>query len=204
MSAVQTIDYFCWSNRIQFNDLLLLLRLNFQTKRTTNEMVKLIIEFGRQRRKFDLIDPIDIDSVENEIKLSFDIDRKHLEDYLIQIYDEEINDFLDLTSDCFQSIQSNFIKGQIVCKQIHSPSFANEVLKEDIVGLVTLESLFHSLQNWSHNLQSFFVCFFICSKSHLSLCLDIQNELAKQIDLVQQTIVAVKSHVNLRKFQQSN
>ena len=37
-------------------------------------MLRLVIEYGRQRRKFDLIDPINIGLLENEIKSRFNID----------------------------------------------------------------------------------------------------------------------------------
>ncbi len=51
-------------------------------------MLTLVIEYGRQRRKFDLRQPIDIGSLENQIKSTFGIEDRNNNDYLIQIYDE--------------------------------------------------------------------------------------------------------------------
>ena len=86
-------------------------------------MITLVIEFGRQRRKFDLKDPIDIDFLENEIKSNFGIDHRNRNDYFIQIFDEFINDYLDLTSNSFQSTTNNFFKGQILSRQFDQPIF---------------------------------------------------------------------------------
>ncbi len=66
-------------------------------------MLTLLTEFYRQRQKFDLIHPIDIGSLENQIKSTFGIDDPNNNEYLIQIYDSEVDDYLDLTSESFIS-----------------------------------------------------------------------------------------------------
>jgi len=117
-------------------------------------MLTLVVEFGRQRRKFDVRFPIDIDLLENQIKSTFGIDNRNKNEYLIQIYDEQINDYLDLTSDSFISTNNNVIKGQIISRQLNSSQqFIPKVSKQQIVGLITLESIENSLQNWSQLLQ---------------------------------------------------
>jgi hypothetical protein len=116
-------------------------------------MLTLVIEFGLQRRKFDLRHPIDIGLVENEIKSRFGIDDRNNNEYLIQIYDEQVNDYLDLTSDSFISTNNDLIKGQIISRQVNSQQFIPKVSKQQVVGLITLESIENSLQNWSQMLQ---------------------------------------------------
>ena len=120
-------------------------------------MLTLIIEFGRQRRKFDLTHPIDIGLIENQIKSTFDIEDRNNNDYLIQIYDEEVNDYLDLTSESFISTNNNLIKGQIIPRQLNSYSIQPKVTKQQVVGLVTLESIENSLQKWSQVIQRIFI-----------------------------------------------
>ena len=124
-------------------------------------MVTLIIEFGRQRRKFDLKDPTDIHSVENEIKSNFGIDHRNRNDYFIQIYDELINDYLDLTSNSFQSNKNHFFKGQMLSRQFDQPIIQTKVSKQQVVGLITLESAENSLLKWSQLLQRIFLHSFI-------------------------------------------
>jgi hypothetical protein len=119
-------------------------------------MLTLIIEFGRQRRKFDLIHPIDIGLLENEIKSTFGIEDRNNNEYLIQIYDEQVNDYLDLTSDSFISTNNNLIKGQIISRQLNSFPIQPKVTKQQVVGLITLESIENSLQQWSQLLQRIF------------------------------------------------
>ncbi|CAF1247097.1 unnamed protein product [Rotaria sp. Silwood1] len=146
-------------------------------------MLTLVIEFGRQRRKFDLINPIDINLLENKIKSSFGIENENENEYIIQIYDEQINDYLDLTSDLFNSINNNnnnnIIKGQIISRQFNSFQYQTKVTKQQVVGLITLESIENSLLNWSQLLQH------------------IQFEISKELETVKQTIIAVKSHYKL-------
>jgi hypothetical protein len=116
-------------------------------------MLTLVIEFGRQRRKFDLRHPIDIGLVENQIKSTFGIEDRNNTEYLIQIYDEQVHDYLDLTPDSFISTNNNLIKGQIIPRQLNSQQFIPKVSKQQVVGLITLESIENSLQNWSQLLQ---------------------------------------------------
>ena len=132
-------------------------------------MLTLVIEFGRQRRKFELKDPIDVDLLENEIKSNFGLDHRNENYYFIQIYDEQINDFLDLTSSSFLSRNTNLFKGQMLSRQLNSPQLQTKVSKQQVVGLVTLESCENSLQKWSQVLQSIFLhLFFSLSKSVFS------------------------------------
>ncbi|CAF4170594.1 unnamed protein product, partial [Rotaria sordida] len=142
-------------------------------------MLTLVIEFGRQRRKFDLIHPIDINLLENQIKLAFNIEDQNNNDYIIQIYDEQINDYLDLTPDLFNSTNKNLLKGQIILRELNSFQFQPKVTKQQIVGLITLESIENSLQKWSQLLQH------------------IQLEISKELETVKETIIAVKSHYKL-------
>ncbi|CAF5197093.1 unnamed protein product, partial [Rotaria magnacalcarata] len=138
-------------------------------------MLTLVIEFGRQRRKFDLKYPIDINLLENEIKSKFDIEEENSNEYLIQIYDEQINDYIDLTSDfSYLTNNKNLIKGQIISRQLKP-----KVAKQQIVGLITLESIETSLEKWSQLLQN------------------IQSEITKELQIVKETILAVKSHYKL-------
>ncbi|CAF3339151.1 unnamed protein product [Rotaria socialis] len=139
-------------------------------------MLTLVIEFGRQRRKIDLKHhPIDINLLENEIKSKFDIEEENSNDYLIQIYDEQINDYIDLTSDfSYLTSNKNLIKGQIISRQLKP-----KVAKQQIVGLITLESIENSLEKWSQLLQN------------------IQSEITKELQIVKETILAVKSHYKL-------
>jgi hypothetical protein len=116
-------------------------------------MLTLIIQFGLQRRKFHFEDPINIDLIENEIKSRFGIEDENKINYFIQIYDEQVNDYLDLTSDSFISRNNNLIKGQILSRQFNSLQIQPKVSKEQVVGLITLESIENSLQNWSQLLQ---------------------------------------------------
>ena len=132
-------------------------------------MITLVIEFGRQRRKFDLKDPIDIDFLENEIKSNFGIDHRNRNDYFIQIFDEFINDYLDLTSNSFQSTAKNFFKGQILSRQFDQPVIQTKVSKQQVVGLITLESAENSLQKWSQLLQRIFFILFPFIRSSSSL-----------------------------------
>jgi hypothetical protein len=44
-------------------------------------MLRLVIEYGLQRRKFDLINPIDIGLVGNEIKSIFNIEDRNNNEY---------------------------------------------------------------------------------------------------------------------------
>lgn len=117
-------------------------------------MLTLVIEFSRQRRKFNLQDNIDINLLEDYIKRSFSIENEHLNDYIIQIFDEEINDFIDLTSDSLNLINKPLIKGQIISRHIESFHYQPKVAKEQIVGLITLESIEKSLEKWSKLIQS--------------------------------------------------
>ncbi|CAF1190396.1 unnamed protein product [Adineta steineri] len=144
-------------------------------------MLTLVIEFGRQRRKFDLKHPIDIGLLENQIKSTFGIEDKNNSEYLIQIYDEFVKNYLDLTSESFLSTNNNnnIIKGQIISSQINSFQFQPKVTKQQVVGLITLESIQESLQQWSQLLQH------------------IQLEISKEIQTVKETINAVKSHYEL-------
>jgi hypothetical protein len=57
--------------------------------------------------------PIDIGLVENQIKSTFGIEDRNKNEYFIQIYDEQINDYLDLISNSFISTNNKLIKGQI-------------------------------------------------------------------------------------------
>ncbi len=116
-------------------------------------MLTLVIEFGRQRRKFDLRHPIDIGLLENQIKSTFGIEDRNNNEYFIQIYDEEVNDYLDLTSNSFISTNNNLIKGQIISRQCNSHQIQPTVSKQQVVGLITLESCENSLQKWSQLLQ---------------------------------------------------
>ena len=130
-------------------------------------MLTLVIEFGRQRRKFELKDPIDVDLLENEIKSNFGLDHRNENDYFIQIYDEQINDFLDLTSNSFLSRTTNLFKGQILSRQLNPPILQTKVSKQQVVGLITLESAENSLQKWSQLLQSHFLRRFFSRKKIL-------------------------------------
>lgn len=120
-------------------------------------MLTLVIEFGRQRRKFHFTEPIDIDSIENEIKSNFCIDEQNKNEYLIQVYDEQINDYLDLTLDLLKSTNKNLFKGQIISSQLNSFEFQTKVTKQQIVGLITLESIENSIIKWSNLLQSKYI-----------------------------------------------
>jgi hypothetical protein len=120
-------------------------------------MLRLVIEYGLQRRKFDLINPIDIGSLENQIKSTFNIEDRNNNEYLIQIYDEEIDDYLDLTSESFISTNNHLIKGKIIPRQSNSFQCISKVTKEQIVGLITLESVENSLQKWSQVIQRNFL-----------------------------------------------
>jgi hypothetical protein len=113
----------------------------------------LVIEFGRQRRKFDLRNPIDIGLLENQIKSTFGIDDRNNNDYLIQIYDEEVHDYLDLTSNSFISTNNYLIKSRIIPRQLNSHQIQSKVSKQQVVGLITLESCENSLQKWSQLVQ---------------------------------------------------
>ncbi|CAF5017598.1 unnamed protein product, partial [Rotaria magnacalcarata] len=55
-----------------------------------------------------------------------------------------------------------------------------KVAKQQIVGLITLESIETSLEKWSQLLQN------------------IQSEITKELQIVKETILAVKSHVKFR------
>ncbi len=121
----------------------------------------LVIEFGRQRRKFDLRHPIDIGLLENQIKSTFGIDHRNNNDYLIQIYVEEVHDYLDLTSNSLISTNNNLIKGQIIPRQLNSHQIQSKVSKRQVVGLITLESCENSLQKWSQLLQRNYSIYFI-------------------------------------------
>ncbi len=159
-------------------------------------MLTLVIEYGRQRRKFDLRQPIDIGLLENQIKSTFGIEDRNNNDYLIQICDEQVNDYLDLTSNSFISTNNHLIKGQIISQQFDShQQMQTKVSKQQVVGLITLESCENSLQKWSQLLQcNSFHSFDL--KIHL-FNLDIQLEIAKELQTVRETIAAVKSHVIL-------
>jgi hypothetical protein len=158
-------------------------------------MLTLVIEFGRQRRKFDLRHPIDIGSLENQIKSTFGIDDRNNNDYLIQIYDEEVHDYLDLTSNSFISTNNNLIKGQIISRQLNSHQIQPKVSKQQVVGLITLESCENSLQKWSQLLQRNYFILFISNLSFF-VFLDIQVEITQELQTIKETIAAVKSHVN--------
>jgi hypothetical protein len=68
-----------------------------------------------------------------------------------------------------------------------------KVSKQQVVGLITWESCENSLQKWSQLLQrNSFHSFDL--KIHL-FNLDIQLEIAKELQTVRETIAAVKSHV---------
>lgn len=157
-------------------------------------MVTLVVEFGRQRRKFQLKHPIDVDLLENEIKSNFGIDHRTRNDYFVQIYDEQIQDYLDLTSNSFESNQIHLFKGQILSRQSDQTIIQTKVSKQQVVGLITLESAENSLQKWAQLLQrTFFVFFSFITNS--SRCLDIQLEINKELQTIRETIVAVKAHV---------
>jgi hypothetical protein len=158
-------------------------------------MLTLVIEFGRQRRKFDLRHPIDIGLLENQIKSTFGIDDRNNNDYLIQIYDEEVHDYLDLTSNSFISTNNNLIKGQIISRQLNSHQIQPKVSKQQVVGLITLESCENSLQKWSQLLQRNYCISFISNLSFFRF-LDIQLEITQELQTIKETIAAVKSHVN--------
>jgi hypothetical protein len=101
-------------------------------------MLTLVIEYGRQRRKFDLRQPIDIGLLENQIKSTFGIEDRNNNDYLIQICDEQVNDYLDLTSNSFISTNNHLIKGQIISQQFDShQQMQTKVSKQQVVGLIT-------------------------------------------------------------------
>lgn len=124
-------------------------------------MLTLVVEFGRQRRKFELKDPkIDVDLLENEIKSNFGLVHRNENDYFVQIYDEQINDYLDLTSNSFLSKATNLFKGQIISRQFNSPPVQTKVSKQQVVGLITLESCENSLLKWSQLLQRTFSSIF--------------------------------------------
>ncbi|CAF1588467.1 unnamed protein product [Adineta ricciae] len=143
-------------------------------------MLTLVVEFGRQRRKFDLKHPIDIDLLENQIKSAFSVEDKYNFEYLIQIYDEQIHEYLDLALDSFVSTNNNVIKGQMISRRMdNSFQYQPKVSKQQVVGLITLESVHTSLQQWSQLLQH------------------IQVEIGKELQTVQETINAVKSHYQL-------
>ena len=117
-------------------------------------MLTLVVEFGRQRRKFDLKHPIDIGLLENQIKSAFSVEDKYNSEYLIQIYDEQIHEYLDLALDSFVSTNNNVIKGQMILRRMdNSLQYQPKVCKQQIVGLITLESVHTSLQQWSQLLQ---------------------------------------------------
>ncbi|UJR24722.1 hypothetical protein I4U23_006094 [Adineta vaga] len=143
-------------------------------------MLTLVIEFGRQRRKFDLRHPIEVDLLENQIKSTFGIDDKNHCEYLIQIFDEQIHEYLDLSSDSFISTNNNVIKGQMISRQMeNSFQYQTKVSKQQVVGLITLESIHTSLQQWAQLLQH------------------IQVEIGKEVQTVKETINAVKAHYQL-------
>ena len=132
-------------------------------------MLTLVIEFGRQRRKFDLRHPIDIGSLENQIKSTFGIEDQYYKDYFIQIYDDEVNDYLDLTSNSFVSTNNNLIKGQLISRESNSPQIQPKVSKQQVVGLITLESCENSLQKWSQLLERIFILLILRFQFHFSL-----------------------------------
>jgi hypothetical protein len=65
-----------------------------------------------------------------------------------------VNDYLDLTSNSFISTNNHLIKGQIISPQLDShQQMQTKVSKQQVVGLITLESCENSLQKWSQLLQ---------------------------------------------------
>lgn len=134
-------------------------------------MVTLVVEFGRQRRKFELRQPIDVDALENQIKSSFRIDDVTADDYLIQIFDEHVHEYLDLACDSFDSSNNNVIKGQIIPRQVDPCRLPPKVSKQQVVGLMTLESIQNSLQQWSQLLQRRSLCLvLVCCHRILLIC----------------------------------
>lgn len=112
-------------------------------------MLTLVVEFGRQREKFQLKDPINVDLLENEIKSNLGLD--HGNAYLIEIFDEQIDEYLDLTSTSFLSRRISLFKGQIISRQFNPPLSQTKVSKEQVMGLITLKSCENSLQKCDHN-----------------------------------------------------
>ena len=71
-----------------------------------------------------------------------------------------MNDYLDLTSESFISTNNYLIKGQIISTSIKFIiHFKLKVTKEQVVGLITLESIENSLHKWSEVIQRKFRSF---------------------------------------------